>query len=116
MSRLVATGRGSSLGLERSADGTIEITILRDSCPGNCPNGVRAFWFGEGDAIERLRTTGGMPKLGMPELVRYLVQVEIDAHAQSVAGPVDVLRILPDGPIWVQRKRSCPAAVPVETQ
>jgi hypothetical protein len=98
-----------SLGLAVSAKGLIETSIIRDSCPGNCPSGVRAFWFGEGDAIDRLRATGRLPELGMPELARYLVQVEIDSGAPSVGGPVDVLRILPGGPIWVQKKPDCPS-------
>jgi len=97
-----------SLGLAVSQKGSIETTIISDSCPGNCSSGVRAFWFGEGDAIDRLRAAGGLPELGMPELARYLVQVEIDAGAPSVGGPVDVLRILPGGPVWVQKKQGCP--------
>lgn len=100
-----------SLGLTRSANGMMETSITRDSCPGNCPSGVRAFWFGEGGAIERLCDGGAMPKLGMPELARYLVQAEIDARAPNVAGPIDVLRVLSQGPQWVQRKQSCPARV-----
>jgi hypothetical protein len=104
---------GFSLGLAVSPRGAIEPSIIRDSCPGNCPSGVRAFWFGEGGAIERLRATGEMPKLGMPELARYLVQVEIDAGASDVGGPVDVLRILPGGPVWVQRKPGCPVTLTV---
>lgn len=102
-----------SLGLALSPKGAIETTIIRDSCPGNCPSGVRAFWFGEGDAIDRLRAAGGLPELDMPALARYLFQVEIDAGAPSVGGPVDVLRILPGGPIWVQKKPDCPVTMKV---
>lgn len=105
----VPTARSFSVGLALSQEGVIEANILRESCPGNCRNGVRAFWFGEGRAIERLRTGGGMPELSMPELARHLVQIEIDARTPSVGGPVDVLRILPAGPVWVQRKQGCPA-------
>jgi hypothetical protein len=97
-----------SLGLTASPKGPIETSILRDSCPGNCPSGVRVFWFGEVDAVERLRAAGRLPALAMPELARYLVQAEIDAGAPSVGGPVDVLRILPSGPVWVQKKQGCP--------
>jgi hypothetical protein len=98
-----------SLGLAISSNGSIETSIIRDSCPGNCPSGVRAFWFGEGAAIDRLRAAGGLPDLAMPDLARHLVQVEIDAGAPGVGGPVDVLRILPAGPVWVQKKQVCPA-------
>ncbi len=100
-----------SLGLAESPKGSIEASILRDSCPGNCASGVRVFWFGESGAIERLRAAGRMPALGMPELARYLVQTEIDAGAPRVGGPVDVLRILPGGPVWVQKKRGCPVTM-----
>jgi hypothetical protein len=97
-----------SLGFAVSPKGEIEPSTIRESCPGNCPSGVRAFWFGEGGAIERLRAAGGLPQLGTPELARYLVQVEIDAGAPDVSGPVDVVRILPSGPVWVQKKPGCP--------
>jgi Proteasome subunit len=101
-----------SLGLELSSTGFIEVNVIHDSCPANCPSGTRAFWFGEGAVIERLRATGGLPSLPMPELARYLVQAEIDAGAPSAGGPVDVLRILPGGPVWLRKKQSCPAALP----
>jgi hypothetical protein len=97
-----------SLGLAASPEGSIKISILTDSCPGNCPNGVRAFWLGDGAEIDSLRADRKLPTLSMPDLARYLVQVEIDAGVPTVHGPVDVLRILPSGPIWVQRKQSCP--------
>jgi hypothetical protein len=100
-----------SLGLSASATGVIETSKLQESCPGNCPSGVRAFWLGEGDAIQRLRARGGLPALGMPELARFLVQTEIDAGAPGVAAPVDVLRILPGGPIWVEKKQGCPVTM-----
>ncbi len=38
------------------------------------------------------------------ELVRKLVQMEIDASDGRVAGPVDVLSISPAGPRWLQHK------------
>jgi Proteasome subunit len=97
-----------SLGLEVSPEGSVETTMIRDSCPGNCPSGTRAFWFGEGAAIDRLRAGRGLPKLPMLELAHYLVQLEIDAGAPSVGEPIDVLRITPNGAVWVQRKLSCP--------
>jgi hypothetical protein len=104
-----------SLGLAESRKGSpkgsIETSILRDSCPGNCASGVRVFWFGESGAIERLRAAGRMPALGMPELARFLVQTEIDAGAPRVGGPVDVLRILPGGLVWVQKKPGCPVTM-----
>jgi len=105
-----------SLGLTRSADGSAAPVILRDSCPGNCASGVRAFEVGESAAIEQLRKSGGMPALPMPELARYLVQAEIDSRAPNVGGPIDVLRITPEGPIWVQKKSSCPATAPAPSR
>ncbi len=107
----VPTATSFSLGLANSPKGSIETTTIRDSCPGNCPSGVRAFWFGEGAEIERLRAHGGLPPFSMPELAQFLVQSEIDARAPGVGGPVDVLRILPSGPVWLQRKQSCPVAI-----
>jgi Proteasome subunit len=107
----VPAAAGFSLGFTASPNGTIEPSTIRDSCPGNCPSGNRAFWFGDGDAIERLRATGKLPELVMPELARYLVQVEIDAGAPDVGGPIDVLRILPAGPVWLQKKPGCPVTL-----
>jgi hypothetical protein len=108
----IPVAAGFALGLGASADGGIEPRIVRDSCPGNCPSGVRAFYFGEGGEIDRLRASGGLPALGMPELARYMVHAEIDAHMPRVAAPIDVLRITPTGPVWVQRKQICPANIP----
>jgi hypothetical protein len=107
---------GFSLGLAASPNGSIETNILRDSCPGNCASGVRVFWFGEVAAVERLRASGRLPALAMPELARYLVQAEIDAGAPGVGGPVDVLRILPSGPVWLQKKQGCPVTMTVGTK
>jgi hypothetical protein len=76
-----------SLGLAVSPKGSIETSIIQDSCPGNCPTGVRAFRFGEGAAIDRLRAAGGLPDLGMPELARYLVQVEIECGRAECGRP-----------------------------
>ena len=93
-----------SLGLSISQTGSMEASVVRESCPGHCLSGVRAFWMVEGEAIERLRASGGLPSMGMPELARNFVQIEIDAGAPGVLGPVDVLRIGPAGPVWLQRK------------
>jgi len=41
------------------------------------------------------------------ELLRKLVQMEIDASAGEVGGPVDILAIGPQGPHWVQHKEDC---------
>jgi len=98
-----------SIGLTRSDKGLIETNVTRESCPGNCTNGVRAFWFGEGGEIERLIHSGGLPQGSMAELAEHLVEAEISAHAPNVGGPVDVLRIRADGPVWVHRKPGCPA-------
>lgn len=87
---------GFSLGLAASANGQVDVSILREACPGNCPSGVRAFWVGESRNIERLRAAG-LPALGMPDLARFLVQSEVDAGTARVAGPVDVLRVLQEG-------------------
>ena len=63
--------RSFSLGLAASPDGSIEANVIWESCPGNCPSGVRAFWFGECSAIERMRAKGGLPSIGLPDLARY---------------------------------------------
>jgi len=104
-----------SVGLTRSSDGTIQTTVIRDSCPGNCQSGVRAFSIGASTAIDALRLRGALPSLAMPDLAEYMVQAEIDAGTGGVSGPVDVLRLTPSGPVWVRKKASCPAAAAPES-
>ena len=99
-----------SLGLELAGDAP-RVTVTRDSCPGNCPSGVRAFWFGDGEAIERLRVSGKMPTLPMPELARFLIQAEIGAGIPGVAGPVDVVTLRRDGAVSMQSKAGCPVSI-----
>jgi hypothetical protein len=98
-----------SLGLGRPSDGIVRTTVTRDSCPGNCPNGVRAFSIGPSTAVEATRRRSGLPALAMPELAEFMVQAEIDAGTEGVSGPVDVLRLSPSGPVWIRKKTTCPA-------
>jgi len=105
-----------SIGLTRSSDGTLQTTAIRDSCPGNCQSGVRAFSIGASTAIDALRMKGGLPSLAMPDLAEYMVQAEIDAGTGGVSGPVDVLRLTPSAPVWVRKKASCPAAAAPESR
>jgi len=104
-----------SIGLTRTSDGTIQTTVVHDSCPGNCPSGVRAFSIGASPAIDAVRRRGGLPSLSMADLADYMVQAEIDAGTVGVAGPVDVLRLTTTGPIWVRQKASCPASIATDS-
>jgi hypothetical protein len=98
-----------SLGLGSASDGILRTIVTRDSCPGNCPSGVRAFSIGPSTAVEAIRRGRGLPALAMPELAEFMVQAEIDAGTDGVSGPVDVLRLTPSGPVWIRKKATCPA-------
>jgi hypothetical protein len=99
---------GVSVGLAFSPEGSISIDVMRDSCPGNCPNGTKIFWLGEADIIEHTIADRRIPSLGPSDLAKFLVQLEIDSGLPGVGGPIDLLRILPGGTQWIQQKPGCP--------
>jgi hypothetical protein len=85
------------------------VFVKRDSCPENCPFGVKTFFLGSYQAIARyIGGKAGEGDMEPIEAIRYLIELEIRENPQSVGGPVDILRIDRQGPKWIQKKDECP--------
>ncbi len=85
------------------------VFVKRDSCPGNCPFGVKTFFLGSYKAIARyIAGKTGEGDMEPLEAIRYLIELEMEENPQEVGGPVDILRIDRQGPQWIQRKGECP--------
>jgi len=85
------------------------VSVKRDSCPGNCPFGVKTFFLGSYKAIARyISGKTGEGEMEPIEAIRYLIGLEIKNNPQKVDGPVDILRIDKQGPKWIQKKEECP--------
>jgi len=85
------------------------VFVKRDSCPGNCPFGVKTFFLGSHKAIARyIAEKTGEGDMEPIEAIRYLIELEMKENPQQVGGPVDILRIDRQGPQWIQKKEECP--------
>lgn len=85
------------------------VLVKRDSCPGNCPLGVKTFFLGSYKAIARyIAGKTGEGDMEPIEAIRYLIELEMKENPQGVGGPVDILRIDRQGPEWIQKKEECP--------
>jgi hypothetical protein len=87
-------------------------SVMENSCPGNCLFGVKTLWLGQSDAIGKYMEKHRIPRKPFADFARFLIQLEIDSKAEGVEGPIDILRITPDGPEWIQRKPDCPHMLP----
>ena len=77
---------------------------------GSDARGPRLIYAGQQDRIrEYLKSHPKWIEDDRQELVRKLVQVEIDAGTPFVGGPVDLMRIDGSGPQWIDRKSACTA-------
>jgi hypothetical protein len=102
---------GTSASLSGATNGTSQMEITRYTCPGDCPVGLDIRWVGQASIIAARLTEGNVPRMEPADLARFLVQLEIDAGSPGVGEPVDVLRLLPSGPVWVQQKSGCPIVI-----
>jgi len=85
------------------------VRVQRDSCPGDCPFGVKTFFLGSYKAIARyISEKTGEGDMEPIAAIRYLIELEIRNNPQEVEGPVDILRIGRQGPEWIQKKKECP--------
>ena len=92
---------------ETSPDGTLQLRLVRVSCPRDCPQPTEVFGVGETAAMMRhLRTLPRFPA-GLPTLAEQLVEIEIAGRPALVGPPVDVVRVGDAGVEWLQRKPAC---------
>jgi len=92
------------LGAVRS-DGHVEVDTVSLACPGDCRAGKYIFLVGSHKAIDAyVREHGSRFTMPPDEIVRFLVQLEIDAKTPGVGPPIDVAVIDTGGFRWISQK------------
>lgn len=92
---------------ETAPDGTLQVRVVRISCPRDCPRPTEVFGVGETAAMmQHLSTLPHFPA-GLPPLAAQLVEIEIAGRPTLVGPPVDVVRAGDTGIEWLQRKPAC---------
>jgi hypothetical protein len=97
-----------TIGVTGDTIETLKFSTMTDSCPGNCPTGLKHFVLGSGDAIYQYVKSHQGPWEIAPELrPAFLVNIEIQAGTPGVASPVDVVRLDKTRISWLARKAEC---------
>lgn len=96
------------IGFQIQDTSTLNIKVLEDSCPGNCPNGIKVFWMGQADAISKYMQQPDSHNLSPLILVDKLINLEIQDKPQYVGEPVDIVEITIEKTIWHRKKDGCP--------
>jgi hypothetical protein len=97
--------------------GVVEFVLMPNGSPtptvrmvadGDDGRGPRIIYAGQQSEIRRyLAGRRDWYNSDLSDLVRKLVQLEIDSGDGRVGGPVDVLKISPHQAAWVQKKPAC---------
>jgi hypothetical protein len=88
--------------------GQIGVAVIPDDCLADCKATVATRFLGESDAIEGLpEETSDFWKAGLSDGVRRLIETEIAARGEYVGPPIDIVRISPNGALWIARKSEC---------
>lgn len=96
------------IGFQIQDTSTLNIKVLEDSCPGNCPKGVKVFWMGQADAIAKYMKKPDGISMSPVLLVEKLINLEIQNKSQFVGPPIDILEIKNGLEIWHRKKNDCP--------
>jgi hypothetical protein len=101
---------GQELTASLDSKGNVQVVPSSPKrCPGaDCPNGVYVLNLGGDQAIEARYTASHRQVSDSADFARALVQLQIDAHAPGIGGPIDYLRLSAKGPEWIKRKAQCP--------
>jgi HTH-type transcriptional regulator/antitoxin HigA len=102
----VPAGIGQQFTVSVDSNKSIQVMpTMRTGCPGDCPSGVMLFHMGTYAAIEGYLAVDPQRRriVDSADYAAKLVQLEIDAHASGVGGPINVLRLTANGPHWVHR-------------
>jgi hypothetical protein len=95
------------VGISVMPNGSLATTV-RMVADGDDGLGPRIIYAGQQTEIRRyLSEHHDWYNGDRSQLVRNLIQLEIDSSDGRVGGPVDVLRIAPDGAEWLQKKAQC---------
>jgi len=89
----------------------IQITPEIRICPGpDCADGKVALWVSpSNDGLTFQRSRPDFWKDNLSAVAAAFVQGEIDKGFADVGPPIDVVRIVDGGIVWVQRKKGCSA-------
>lgn len=86
----------------------VRVQSHSQECPGDgCPNGYGVRLFGDTGAAQRASKVDGFWGAGEIEGARKLIEAEIVEAPDSVAPPIDILRLELNGPHWINRKDQC---------
>jgi hypothetical protein len=88
--------------------GTVEVGQSLD-CPGkDCPGGTYFAFFGEAGEVQR--AIGERPRQALNvQVLRNLLQKQIEATPDKVGPPITVLQVEPGGARWISNEVGCPA-------
>lgn len=108
-------GRGPQLAIRRfviheAGPGGLWAAVDRFDCPGDCAGPGTWAFLGGSEVLPAFLEAHPryLPTHGARATLQRLMALEARAHPGEVTPPVDILRIGPKGPAWVQRKSSCP--------
>ncbi len=94
-------------GFSLAPDGNL-IDFTRVIARGDDGRGSRIVYAGQQAHLkEYLREHGDWGSADPAQLIRNLIQSEIDASRGEVGGAIDIMAVEPDGAHWVQRKPQC---------
>jgi len=89
-------------------DGKSGVIVTKDDCGPGCKGEIVTRLLGETEAIYGLsEETKGFWDQGLAVGARKLVEVQIEARAEYVGPPVDILRLTPKRSEWIARKPEC---------
>ncbi|MCH7748113.1 MAG: hypothetical protein IH939_08450 [Acidobacteria bacterium] len=92
---------------ETAPDGTLQLRVVRISCPRDCPRATEVFGVGETAAMmQHLSSLPHFPA-DLPGLAKQLVEIEIADRPALVGPPVGVVRVGGTGVEWLHRRRAC---------
>ncbi len=94
-------------GFSLAPDGSL-IDFTRIVARGDDGRGARIVYAGQQKHLkEYLREHGDWGSADPEQLIRNLIQSEIDASEGEVGGAIDIVAVEPNGAHWVQRKPQC---------
>jgi hypothetical protein len=108
------TDRGPQVAIRRfftheERHGRLSAVIDRFDCPGDCSGAITWAFLGGSVVLNRFLAAHPdyLTAHGPRATLQHLIALEAAAHPDLVSPPVDMLRLSPSGPVWVQRKPTC---------
>lgn len=77
-------------------------------CPGNCRRQAGLFYLGYWERIQPYVSDAGQPRsIGSAASIDRLIRLEIRAHPDTVAAPINILELNSSGARWLQNGGNC---------